>query len=50
MQFNEVTRDHGLTLYASARRRGSDGIESQQRVKLKTLKVVPTAALSGARH
>ena len=46
------TRDHGSTRSASARRRGGDGFESRpdRALKLKTLKIVHTAAMSGTRR
>ena len=46
------TRDRGLTRSTSARRRGGDGMEFRlnSASKLKTLKMVPTADMSDARH
>ena len=46
------THDRGSTLSASARRRVDDRSESRTDTasRLKTLKIVTTAAMSGARH
>ena len=52
VQYDLKTRDLALTHSASARRRGGDWFESRPDTasQLKTLKMVPAAAISGARH